>query len=214
MMKRILALLFQGIFPSFLGLGTPDYIKNAAKSNLGAAQTAEGAFGTQAATEGAQLNPLFMQDVRATHLFNPAQQNELLTGAEAGSGGTFGGAEGEIKANAARTGNSTTLAKTLDEMARNKGKADAASAEGIAAQDVTGAKQLNQQGTAGLAGLYGTNTAAQLNAMKTSDEALKTDMQAQGPSWLSQLDQIAKFGGDVAGDITGGIKANDAIRGR
>ena len=214
MIYFILSLLFQGVFPMFLGLGTPGFIKSGAANNLTAAQNATAGYGSQAAGEGAQLNPFFSQEMRATHAFDPNQTNELLTAAEAGSGGTFGGAEGMLKANAARTGNSTGVAKSLDEMARDKAKADAAASEGIAAQDVMGAKQLNQQGAAGLQGLYGTNVGAQLGAMKQSDEALKTQMQAQGPNWLSQLDQIAQFGGDVAKDITGGVAANDALHGR
>jgi hypothetical protein len=96
-------------------------------------------------------------------------------------------------------------------MARDKAKAAAGSSEGIAAQDVAGAKQENQAGAAGLQGLYGVNTNAQLGAMKQADEGIKTEQATQGNNWLQQLDQIAKFGGDVAGDITGGAGAAKAL---
>jgi hypothetical protein len=213
MMKMILALLFQGVFPMFLGLGTPGAIKSAAQTNENVAQNAVGQYGTQATSEGQFLNPLFMREATATHGFDPGQTNELLTAAEGGAGGAFGGAEGVLEANAARTGNATGIAKSLDEMARDRAKAAAGASEGVAAADINAAKQLNQQGAEGLRGLYGTNVSAQLGAMKAADEALKTQSEVQGPNWLGQLDQIAKFGTDVAGDITGGAKAAKVLRG-
>jgi len=203
MMKMIIALMFQSVIPMFLGLGGGQYNQQA-RDAAKASSTAAGQYGSGAATEGAQLNPFFSQETRAMHSLDPNQQNELLTAAEAGSGGTFGGAEGEMKANAARTGNATTLNKDLAQMARDKAKVAAGASEGIAAQDVMGAKQLNQQGASGLQGLYGTNVNAQLGAMKQNNEDIKTEQATQGQNWLQQLDQIAKFGGDVASDMYGG----------
>lgn len=212
MMKLVLALLFQGVIPMFLGLGGGQY-NGQAKTLENNDVSAIGQFGGQAATEGAQLNPFFSQEIRAKHGFDPTQTNELLTNAEAGAGGAFGGAEGQLNANAARTGNATGVTKSLDEMARDKSKAAAGASEGIAAADVAGAKQLNQQGAAGLSGLYGTNVSGQLGAMKQADEGIKTEQATQGQNWLQQLDQIAKFGGDVAGDITGGAAASKVLKG-
>lgn len=206
MMRFILTLLFQGIVPCFIGLGGGQYLGQA-KQNENVAQQAASQYGSSAAGEGALLNPFFANEMRAQHSMTPEQSDEMLTAAESGAGGAFGGAEGELKNNAARTGNSTALGKSLDEMARNRAKAGATASEGIAAQDVAGAQQLRQQGAAGLQGLYGTNVNGQLGAMKAADEGIKTEMAATGPNWLQQLDQIAKFGGDVAGDITGMRKA-------
>ena len=213
MMKMILSLMVQGVFPCFLGLGGGQYLGQA-KQNEAAAQSAAGQFGSTAAGEGAQLNPFFTQEMNAKHAYDPTQINELLTNAESGAGAATGAEQGALINNAMRTGNSTGVTKSLDEMARDKAKAAAGASEGIAAQDVMGAKQLNQQGAAGLQGLYGVNTGAQLNAMKQANADVSTEMQAQGPNWLQQLDSIAKFGGDVAGDITGGVKASDALQGR
>jgi hypothetical protein len=211
MMKMILALLFQGVIPMFLGLGGGQY-NSTARANEAQAQQTAGEFGSNASTEGAALNPFFAQEMRATHSLDPNQQNELLTHAEAGAGGAFGGAEGEMKANAARTGNATTLTKSLDEMARDKAKVAAGTSEGIAAQDVMGAQQLRQQGAAGMQGLYGTNVGAQLGAMKQSNEDVSTEQATQGANWLSQLDQIAKLGSDTTGGIIGGANATKAIQ--
>lgn len=200
MIKQILELMFQGVFPCLLGLGGGQFLGPAKQNELTAQQAVTG-FGTQATSEGQQLNPFFANEMRATHSLTPEAANEMLTAAESGAGGAFGGAEGELKANAARTGNATTLAKTLDEMARNRGKVAAGASEGIAAQDVAGAQALRQAGAAGMQGLYGTNVGAQLGAMKQANEDVGTEIQAQGPNWAQQLDQLAKLGKDTAGAI-------------
>lgn len=194
--------MFQGVIPMFLGLGGGQFLGQAQQAQQ-AANTAAGQYGSTASGESALLNPFFSQEMRAQHSLTPEQQNEMLTAAEAGAGGAFGGAEGEINRNAARTGNATTLTKSLDEMARERAKSAAGSAEGIAAQDVAGAQALRQEGAKGLQGLYGTNVGAQLNAMKQNAEDIKLENETKGQNWLQQLDQIAKFGGDVAGDISG-----------
>lgn len=179
-----------------------------AKNLLNASQQASGQYGSSAAGESSQLNPFFSQEMRATHSLSPDQANEMLTAAEAGSGGAFGGAEGEINRDAARTGNATSVTKSLDEMARERAKVAAGSSEGIAAQDVAGAKQLNQEGAAGMQGLYGTNVGAQLGAMKQSGEDLKnlSAAQTQAPAWLQGLKNVSNGIGAVtsmAGDVSG-----------
>lgn len=201
MMRIILALLFQGVMPMFLGLAGGQY-NSTAKSNEAAAQDAASGFGSQAATENAQLNPFFTQEMRATHGYTPGQENEMLTAAESGAGAAFGGAGAEAERNAARTGNATAVTKSLDEMAREKAKSAAGASEGIAAQDVAGAKQENQEGAAGMQGLYGTNVNAQLGAMKQANADVSTEQATKGANWLTQLNQLNSLGGGIAKDFT------------
>jgi hypothetical protein len=211
MMNIILQLLFQGVFPMFLGLGGGQYNAQA-RTNENAATGAASQYGSSASAEGASLNPFFSQELRATHGYTPGQTNEMLTAAEQSAGGAFGGAEVEINRNAARTGNATSVTKSLDEMARERAKSAAGTSENIAAQDVNAAKQENQAGAAGMQGLYGTNVGAQLGAMKQANEDVSTEQATQGQNWLSQLNQIAKFGTSVAGGITAGAGADQALQ--
>ena len=213
MMKFILSLMLQGVIPMFLGLGNNQW-NGTAKTNEGQAQGAVGSYGSAAAGEGSALNPFFTQEMNAQHSLDPNQQNELLTNAESGAGAATGAEQGALINNATRTGNATGVTKSLDEMARDKSKAAAGASEGIAAQDVMGAKQLNQQGAAGMQGLYGTNVGAQLGAMKQANSDVATEQATQGNNWLQQLGQVANFGKNVAGDITGGVAASDALQGR
>jgi hypothetical protein len=170
MISTILNMLFQGIFPSLFSNPMLGAMKNAANQ----AGTVSGQYGAQAGSEGALLNPFLTQEMRATHGLTPGQQNEMLTAAEAGSGGALGGLGAGIQNNAARTNNSTGVGKTLDEMARDRSKAAASSSEDIAKQDVGMAKAENQAGAAGLQGLYSTNASGQLNAMKTQGQDISS----------------------------------------
>ena len=198
MISTILNMLLQGIFPSFFS----NPMLGAMKDQANQAGTVAGQFGSQAGTEGAQLNPFFTQEMKAQHGLTPGQQNEMLTASEAGAGGALGGLGAGIQNNAARTNNSTGVGKTLDEMARDRSKAAASSSEGIAAQDVMGAKQMNQQGAAGMQGLYGTNTAGQLNAMKqqSGDISAAANMTA---SPFADLANVAQLGASIGGKAAG-----------
>ncbi len=170
-----------------------------AKNLLGQANQASATYGSNATAEGAQLNPFFNQELKATHGYTPGQENELLTAANAGAGAATGAEESALKNNAVRTGNATGVGKSLDEMARDRAKAAAGASEGIAAQDVMTAKSENQAGASGMQGLYGTNVNAQLGAMKQASTDLTglEAAQTQAPTWLTGLTNVTKGVSDV-----------------
>jgi len=196
MISTILNMLLQGIFPSFFS----NPMLGAMKSQAGQAGTVAGQFGSQAGTEGAQLNPFFTQEMRAQHGLTPGQQNEMLTASEAGAGGALGGLGAGIQNNAARTGNATGVGKTLDEMARDRAKAAASSSEGIAAQDVGMAKQEQQQGAQGLAGLYGQNVQGQLGAMRQQSGDISAASQMTA-SPFADLGNVLGVGGALGKNV-------------
>ena len=200
MISTILNMLLQGIFPGFLSglMGNP--MLGAMQGQAAQAGQVAGGFGSQAGTESAQLNPFLSQEMKAKHSLDPNQQNELLTASEAGAGGALGSLGAGIQNNAARTGNATGVGKTLDEMARDRSKAAAGASEGIAAQDVGMAKQEQQQGAAGMAGLYGTNVSGQLNAMKQqgSDLSAAANMTA---SPFADLANVAGLGATIGKNV-------------
>jgi hypothetical protein len=204
LMHMVLSLMFQGVFPCFVGLGGSKFAPGAA-ANTAAAQGAVGAYGQSAANEGSALNPFFTQEMNAQHSLNPNQTDEMLTAAESGAGAATGAEQGALINNATRTGNATAVTKSLDEMARDKSKAAAGASEGIAAADVTGAKQLNQEGAAGMQGLYGTNVGAQLGAMKQANTDVETQ-QALNPGWLKSTEGILGSLSGAAGTAMQGYK--------
>lgn len=122
-------------------------------------------YGANATTLNAALTPFALGEMNAQHSLNPNDINELLTYGGAGAGAAAGAAQSEATNLAARTGNATTLTKTLDEMARDREKQAAGISEGVAAQDITGAQKLRQEGANLAQGLYGTDVKGQLDAM-------------------------------------------------
>ena len=197
LMKFVAWQLFSGVVPMWSGFGADKTDINAFNTIKSGDQAIAGTAGSNAAAEGNAANAAYGADLRATHSLTPEQQNQMFTAAQSAAGGAFGGAEGQINRDAARTGNATSVTKSLDEMARDRAKAGAGAAEGIAAQDAAGVNALHQQGAAGMQGLYGTNINAQLNAMKGSQEAAQAAM-AANPSALGQVEGILNTASNVA----------------
>lgn len=173
---------------------------NAAQTNAANAGTTAANLGAESQAQQAEVSPFYTQELHAEHGFDPAQTSELLTHALAGSGGATGALKGEAELQAARTRNPSGFTKSLDEISRNQAKAAAGASEGIAAEDVLGAKQLNQEGAAGLQGLYGENLKGQLGAMGQQNQDINTQVDANKTGWLEQMNQtIAALGGAAAG---------------
>lgn len=160
---------------------------SAAKQAGAQAATTESQAGSNATAEHATLDPFYTKELNAEHGFDPTQTNEMLTYALGGSGGATGALNGQAELEAARTRNPSGFTKSLDEVSRNQSKAAAGASEGIAAQDVMGAKQLNQEGAAGLQGLEGTDTNAMLGAMGQRTADINTQIEAGKSGWLQNM---------------------------
>lgn len=163
----------------------------AAQSEAKQAQARDAAVGNQ---EGAQANqiegnllPFYSGEMNAKHGFTPDQMGELLNYAESGSGAASGAAESEGSLNAARTRNTTGYYGSLSDIAHGEQKQDAGASEAIAASDIEAAKELNQQGAAGEAGLFGTNTSAMLSAYGLQNNAINTQIEAGKSGWFQNL---------------------------
>jgi hypothetical protein len=169
-----------------------------AKNAAGTAATTAGTLGTQASGELGQLNPFLSREMHAEHLFDPTQTNEMLTAAGAGTGAGIGTAESALQRQNATTGNAAGATKSLQEMARDRMKTGAGVSEGVAAQDVMGAKQLNQEGAAGMSGLYGDNLKGQLSAMGQEAGDINAATEASKTGWVQNVEQGVKTAAEVA----------------
>lgn len=142
---------------------------------------------TNKAAEHAMLMPFYRQEMNAQHLYNPSQTNELLNYAGAATGGAGSAAMGEANSEAARTRNTSGFSSALDQNARDRTKAMSTANLGVGAQDVMGAKQLNQEGAAGMAGLHGIDTESMLKAMGLEQGAINTQIEAGKSGWFQNL---------------------------
>ena len=162
-----------------------------------AAQTA-GTLGTEAGGELGDLSPFFSREMQAKHAYDPTQMNEMLTAAGAGTGAAAGDMATNLKRQAAVTGNAAGTTKALEEAYRDRMKANAGVSEGIAAQDVQGAKQLNQAGASGMSGLYGENLKGQLAAMGQESSDINAATDASKTGWLQNAEGVVNTAANAA----------------
>lgn len=140
--------------------------------------------GANANAIGATLRPFYQQEMNAQHLFSPGQTNELLTAAGAPIAASGATAQGQANSEAARTRNTAGFSAGLDQAARDRSNSLATANLGVGAQDIMGAKQLNQEGAAGMNGLYGTDTDAQLKAMGLQNQDISGQVEAGKSGWV------------------------------
>jgi hypothetical protein len=164
----------------------------AAKGAEHEAENTANKLGGEADTEHGQLSPFYTNEMNATHYFSPEQTGEMLNYALAGSGGAASSITGQAGLEAARTRNASGFTKSLDEAARERDKAAAGASEGIAAQDIMGTKELNQQGAAGLSGLYGTDLGGQEKAMGLQTADINSAVEAGKSGWLQNMNDTIK----------------------
>jgi hypothetical protein len=157
--------------------------KSAEKTAAGVGEEA----GATATGERAALTPFYRQEMQAQHLYSPGQLNQLLGAAGAGVGGAAATSAGQLASEAARTRNTAGLSSALDENARNRMRTMGELNLGVGAQDVMGAKDLQQRGAEGMQGLYGTDVNRQLSAMGLRDKAINTQLEAGKSGWFQNM---------------------------
>lgn len=161
----------------------------ASKDARDVAKTTASDAGGEADTEHGTLSPFYNTEMNAEHLFNPNQNAELLTAAQAPLGSSLGDTQHVAELQGARTRNASGFTKTLQQAQRDRDKAMAGTSEGIAAQDILGAKQLNQEGAAGEMGLFQNDTQKQLQSMGLETGDINAQVNAGKSGWLQNLNQ-------------------------
>lgn len=156
-----------------------------------AASTAANAGG-EADTEHQELSPFYSNEMNAENLFTPGQNAELLTSTMAPLGSELGDTQHAAELQGARTRNASGFTKTLQQAQRDKDKAVAGASEGVASQDILGAKQLNQEGAAGEMGLFGNDTSKQLQSMGLETGDINAQVNAGKSGWLQNLNDTLK----------------------
>ena len=162
----------------------------AQKEDKAASTSAAGVGATEqgnANAAGAALTPFYRQEMNAQHLYSPQQNQELLNAAGAPLAASAATTAGQARSEAARTRNTSGFAAGLDEAARNRNAAMGGVGQQVAAQDIMGAKQLNQEGAAGMSSLYNTDTSAMLNAMGIRNQADSNALEAGKSGWLQNM---------------------------
>jgi hypothetical protein len=176
------------------GADYPSYEGRLDRAAQGQAKTAANTAANVAGSEESQANaaqgaltPFYRSEMSAQHGFDPGQTQELLNYAGAGVGGSGAAATGEAASEAARTRNTSGFSSALDQNARDRAREMATVNAGVGAQDVMGAKALNQEGAQGEAGLYGTDTSAMLSAMGQAPADINAEVNSGDSGWYQNV---------------------------
>ena len=157
-------------------------------------------LGAQASGISANLTPFLTQEMQHPQGYSQQDTSAMLASGMGAAGGANSGLVGQAMQQAAVSRNAGGFQAALDAAARERSKAEAGTAEGIAAQNA-GVK-LNQQkeGAEGLQRIYGTDTSGMLQAAGQQANDINAEVNASKSGWL----QTAT---DTIGTLSGGANA-------
>jgi len=178
--KRIEQYLAEGRTVSGGDRAAQSAAKAAEANAVGVAGSEQG----NAGAERAQLMPFYKQEMNAQHEFNPMQMQELLSSAGTPLAASAATTAGKAASEAARTRNTSGFSSALDQAARERNQAMGTAGLEVGKEDILGAKKLNQEGAAGMQGLFGTDTNAMLHAMGQESGDINAEVNAGKSGWL------------------------------
>lgn len=165
---------------------------------------------------GANLTPFLTQEMLHPTGYGQQGLSAMNAAAQGGAGGATSGLTGQAEQRAAASHNAGGYQAALDAAARERTQAGAGASENIAAQNANLEQQQQQEGAAGLGGMYRTDTSGMLDAMgqQKGDIEAQLAAQAQGPAWMSTAKNAMGLVGQAAGMAGGfGIPGFSGFRG-
>jgi len=172
-----------------------------AKNAYNQAVNTSGMLGASASNIGAGLTPFLTQEMLHPQGFGQQGLSALTAAAEGGAGGATSGLTGQAMQRAAASRNAGGYQAALDDAARSRTQAAAGASENIAGQNANLQQQQQQEGAAGLGGLYRTDTSGMLNAMGQEKGDIEAQIAAEqaGPAWMNTLGKGIGMAGGLAG---------------
>lgn len=155
-------------------------VKNDAFAGLGQAQgQADNAYNV--------TNPIYTQEAQHPMGLTPQQIADQTTASNQTLGGSNAAAAGEGALQAARTNNAGGYQAGIAETARQAGATQSQNNLGIQNESDMLARQQQQQGLAGLNGIYNTQSGDALNYLNTANAAKPTFWQNMAEDYGSQV---------------------------
>lgn len=163
-------------------------------------------LGAEAQGIGANLAPFLTSELEHPQGYSQQDTSAMLSAGMGGAGGSNAGLVGEAAQRAGASRNAGGFQAALDDAARQRSKAEAGSAEGVAASNA-GVKLGQQQDAAhGLQGMYGTDTSGMLGASGQIAGDINSEVNANNSGWLqNSLNVIKTLSGAAQGAGSMGI---------
>jgi hypothetical protein len=186
---------------SQLGLFSNPAAGQASNAYNGAVNTA-GMLGGAASGIGSNLTPFLTQEMLHPQGIGQQGLSAEEAAATGGAGGSLSAFQGTAVQRAGASRNGGAFQAALDDASRSASKASAGASEGIAAGNEQLKQRQQQEGAAGLGGMYNTDTSGMLNAMNQEHSDINAETEASTPPWLKDMGMltggalnIAKLGG-------------------
>lgn len=170
-----------------------------------AASTASG-LGASASGIGSNLTPFLTQEMLHPQGIGQQGIGDEQAAVEGAAGGAGSGLTGLADQRASVTRNAGGYQAALADAARSRTQAAATGSEGIAAGNERDKMQQQEEGAAGLGGLYKTDTSGMLDAMGQESPDIKTELAASAApeGWMSTASNALGLVGQAAG-LAGGF---------
>jgi hypothetical protein len=186
-----------------------------ANNAYGSAVNTAGMLGGEAQGIGSNLTPFLTQEMLHPTGFGQQGLSAMNAAATGGAGGALSAFQGNAAQRAGAMHNSGAFSASMDDASRNAAKAGAGASENIAAKNAGLQQEQQQEGAAGLGGMYKTDTSGMLTAMGQEAPDINAGVNASkaGPGWMTDLGMgindltgIAKLGGGFGIPGFGGFK--------
>jgi hypothetical protein len=178
-------------------------VNQATNSYNTAANTASG-LGQDAAGISSSLTPFLTQEMLHPQGLGQQGIGDEEAAALGGAGGAASGLTGQAEQRAAASHNAGGYQAALSDAARSRDKAAAGASEGIASGNEQDKMQQQQQGAAGLGGMYKTDTSGMLDAMGQEAPDVNAEVNASKTGWLQDAGSMIQDAGGIA-SLAGGF---------
>jgi hypothetical protein len=173
-------------------------VDQASKAATNAGNTSAN-LGAEASGIGSTLTPFLTSELEHPQGYSQGDTSAMLSAGMGAAGGANAGIVGEAAQRAGASRNAGGFQAALDDAARQRMKANAGTAEGIAASNA-GVKLGQQQDAArGLQGMYGTDTSGMLQASGQIAPDVNAEVNADKTGWLQNAQGLLGTGLKVAG---------------
>ena len=161
-----------------------------AKSAYTTATGTANQYSGQANQVNSSLVPGLEREANNPEGFTPEEMNNQLVASEQGAGGSTAGITGEANLRAARTRNSAGYTAALDEAARDKDKTLSENALNIQDESAKLGQEKQMAAQKELAGIYGTDVNANLEAQGLSTKDIEAETEAGKSGWFQNMTQL------------------------
>lgn len=180
---------------------------NQAQNLVNTAGSTAAGYGSNASNINSILMPFLTREINSPQGISQQDQTQMLSAGLGGAGGTTSGLLSMARDRAAASGNEAGEGTAMDAVARARAQAAGNTASSIAAKNAETKLNQQQQGAAGLRGMYGTDVNAQLGSLGLQNDAIKTEATAAQSGWLQNMLNIIntiKGGGQIQPAVPGG----------